>query len=314
MKKEIIFIILGIVLILLAAAGSYLVLGYISNKNQTKSPNSSAVLQPGALTGPSRTQQAPTLAPDEIIKWTNYYRQQNGLKPLEENIKLTQAAQNKVNDMFNLQYFAHTSPSGKDAGDLAKEVGYNYKSLGENLALGDFMSEKELVDAWMNSPGHRANILNKDFTQIGVATGLNQYKDRKTWLAVQEFGKPMPNCTKPDENLKKQIETNESQYSQINSLNQQISTLSSQGNALVQQGNAKIEQGNQIYAQTGDKSQAQPYWDEGKSLQDQGQAKLSQASQLQTQVQNLQTLYNENKTLIEQYNSQIQQYNSCINS
>src|SRR6185369_15716694 len=118
----------------------------------------------------------------------------SGLPALKENALLDKAAKKKLDDMFAQQYFEHINPQGKGPSDLAKSVGYDYIAIGENLALGNFKNDAELVQAWMDSPGHRANILNKQYTEIGVAVGQGTYEGKKTWLAVQEFGRPTSSC------------------------------------------------------------------------------------------------------------------------
>jgi len=145
----------------------------------------------------------------EVVRWTNYQREQNNLLPLARNSKLDAAAIVKVHDMFDHQYFEHVSPNGKDASALVTGVGYEYLWVGENLALGIFDSEKALVDAWMGSPGHRANILNPHFEEIGVAVDEGQFEGRHVWLAVQEFGKPASSCPAPEISLKLEIEQNQ---------------------------------------------------------------------------------------------------------
>jgi len=248
---------------------------------------------PGTLFGPKSAQKATELSADKIIYWTNYYREQNGLKDLTKNDLLTAAAQKKVDDMFLKQYFEHVSPTGVAPSDLVKSVGYKYQVTGENLALGDFKDEKDLVDAWMNSPGHRANILNKDYTEIGVASELNKYQDwGTTWMSVQEFGKPASNCSSPDTSLE----------SDINSKNAEYDSLIKQINDLNSQANSDIQKGNDIYQSTHDSSQAQPYWDKGNQ-------ERAQAQELETQANNLQS---EIKTETDNYNAQVSNYNACI--
>lgn len=177
------------------------------------------------LFGPFKETRAKELSPDKVIYWTNYYRKENGLSELTRNSLLTLAAQEKTYDMIEKQYFEHVSPDGIKPADLVAKTGYSYKTTGENLALGDFLDEKELVDAWMNSPGHRANILNSEFTEIGVASGLGKYQDRaQTWFAVQEFGKPLPNCSKPSETTKSEIDAKKAE---LESINNQIKNSSS---------------------------------------------------------------------------------------
>ena len=138
-----------------------------------------------------------------VIEWTNTNRAQNGQLPaLKENTLLDQAAELKLQDMFKQQYFEHVNPQGVGPGDLAKKVGYNFIAEGENLALGNFGNDQSLVTAWMNSPGHRANILNVHYTEIGVAVGQGSYQGQTTWLAVQEFGRPASSCPSVDLALK----------------------------------------------------------------------------------------------------------------
>src|SRR3989338_7343541 len=110
------------------------------------------------------------LTKEKIVAQTNIQRYNNGtLLPLITNSKLDQAALAKANDMFEKQYFEHVSPTGTGPGDFAKKYGYDYILEGENLILGNFKDEADVVQHWMDSPGHRANILNDRFVDIGVA-------------------------------------------------------------------------------------------------------------------------------------------------
>lgn len=194
---------------------------------------------------------------DEIIYQTNLQRQNNGdLPPLTENKKLNEAALAKAQDMFAKQYFEHVSPSGVGPGELAQNNGYEYILVGENLILGNFSSEEEIVQKWMDSPGHRANILNKRYTEIGVAIIKGVFEGSKVWIGVQEFGLPMSECYKPEEALKGLIELNEKELdnfsNQINQIKSQIQTVNrrtasyrelvDQYNLLVSQYNALSEQ------------------------------------------------------------------------
>ncbi len=144
-----------------------------------------------------------------VIEYTNGARSLNGgLPALIGNETLDRNAQIKLDDMFAKQYFEHVSPSGVGPGDIAKVVGYAYVIVGENLALGDFGGDEKLVTAWMNSPGHRANILNRFYQEIGVAVGKGMYDGRETWLAVQSFGMPLSACPSIDSQIKLQIDNN----------------------------------------------------------------------------------------------------------
>lgn len=141
------------------------------------------------------------------IKETNMRRAENGLPVLKENAKLDAAAKAKADDLFEKQYFEHMSPDGKGPSDLAKAADYSYLIIGENLALGNFENDTKLVDAWMASPGHRANILNNKYIEIGVAVEMGMYEGKSVWIAVQEFGRPASACPKVDAELKAKIDT-----------------------------------------------------------------------------------------------------------
>lgn len=130
----------------------------------------------------------------EIINETNRYRKTEDLRELQTNDLLTEAAQHKLDDIFKNGYFDHISPSGKGPAELAEAVGYKYIVVGENLALGDFTSEADVVRSWMESSGHRENIMNKTYQEIGVAAARRSYNGENTLIIVQEFGVPMSAC------------------------------------------------------------------------------------------------------------------------
>jgi uncharacterized protein YkwD len=130
----------------------------------------------------------------KAIAETNTQRSLLNVAQLTYNAQLADAAQKKLNDLFARQYFEHVSPDGHGPSWIAEQSGYKYAIVGENLALGDFKDEAALIDAWMNSPGHRANILNASYTDIGIAVARGEFEGRKVWIAVQEFGKPLSSC------------------------------------------------------------------------------------------------------------------------
>lgn len=144
-----------------------------------------------------------------VIQWTNFQRAQNGLAALKTNQELNSAAAAKVEDMFQGQYFAHVAPDGKDATYFSQSAGYEAIAIGENLALGNFKDDQDLVQAWMDSPGHRANILNSGYQEIGAAVKRGTFEGKTIWLAVQIFGTPRSACPEPDSTLKLLIETRE---------------------------------------------------------------------------------------------------------
>lgn len=188
-------------------------------------PSTTTAQKTVATPGPLRA-VAETFAPatvvltvQGVVDHTNSARAQNGTLPsLTRNALLDNDAQMKLNDMFVKQYFEHDSPTGVGPADLAKAVGYAYVTVGENLALGDFASDAKLVEAWMNSPGHRANILNTHYQEIGVAVGKGMYEGRETWLAVQSFGTPLSACPAIDSAKKAQIDVNNAEIAQMRTL------------------------------------------------------------------------------------------------
>jgi hypothetical protein len=88
-------------------------------------------------------------------------------------------------------YFSHTSPEGLSPWHWFDTVGYKFMYAGENLAI-NFSESTDVEQAWMNSPGHRANILNERFTEIGIATAQGTYQGQPTIFVAQMFGKPLP--------------------------------------------------------------------------------------------------------------------------
>jgi uncharacterized protein YkwD len=195
----------------------------------TKEPAKQVSLPPplrGATSSPKTSPPKPTPAPVPtptptltragIIADTNIQRKINGgLPALLENTTLDAIATARMVDMFQKQYFAHVAPDGGSSETIAKTFNYEYLALGENIALGIFAGNADLVDAWMNSPGHRANILNGHFTQIGVAAREGIFEGKTTWIAVQVFGKPTSACPVVDPNLKIAIDNAKNQLSQI---------------------------------------------------------------------------------------------------
>lgn len=183
-----------------------------------------------------------------VLELTNKERAAQGLQPLKENSKLRKAAAAKLADMLKQQYFEHVSPDGKAPADVVSAAGYEYVIVGENLAEGDFANNADLVTGWMNSKGHRENILHPKYTEIGIAVEKGLYKNRMVWMAVQEFGKPLSDCPSPDESLRSQISTNESQIriaqAELENLTAHMAELKAAGdsegyNALVSEYNSQ---------------------------------------------------------------------------
>lgn len=146
------------------------------------------------------------LSSEGIIIFTNAEREKEGLDVLEQNNLLMQAATAKLNHMFDEQYFGHVAPTGEGISYWVENVAYEYITAGENLALGNFKDSEDMVVAWMESPGHRANILKEGYEEIGVAVGYGDFDGDEVWLGVQIFAIPLSSCPAVSETLKAQID------------------------------------------------------------------------------------------------------------
>lgn len=130
---------------------------------------------------------AAQISPEEVIKLTNDQRQANGLQPVKMDPELNVAAAAKAADMFARDYWAHVSPIGTQPWYFITSAGYSYRYAGENLAR-DFSSPQSVVQAWMDSPSHRDNLLNPKYQDIGLAVVDGKLDGRETTLVVQMFG------------------------------------------------------------------------------------------------------------------------------
>jgi uncharacterized YkwD family protein len=126
---------------------------------------------------PKQVQKADQFA-SQVVALVNQERAKAGLKPLQADAALSAMARDKAVDMHNNHYFSHTSPTYGSPFNMMRKYGIPFRTAGENIAMGQ-RSPQEVMNQWMNSKGHRANILNPNFTKIGVAH-YNGY-----W--VQEF-------------------------------------------------------------------------------------------------------------------------------
>lgn len=212
-----------------------------------------------------------------VFAFTNIERVNLKQTPLKSNPVLDTIASERNNDMFTHQYFEHVSSTGHSASVVAEDIGYEYISIGENIAMGNFESDEALVQAWMNSPGHKANILSDAYTELGVAVKKGEFEGNTVWIATQIFGRPLSDCTQASEKDKKIIESNKAVIDQLsvkeNSLKEQLDSAylksrPEQYNAVVKEYNSLINQLNTLVATT--------------------------------------------KTLTDSYNNQIKAFNNCI--
>lgn len=143
---------------------------------------------------------AANISPEEVIRLTNIQRENNGLAPLKENSVLSEAALAKGNDMLAKGYWAHFAPDGTTPWSFFLSFGYKYKYAGENLAR-DFSDASSAVNAWMNSPTHRENILNANYQDIGIGIVEGNLAGADTTIIVQFFGTPLNTTTAKTTNI-----------------------------------------------------------------------------------------------------------------
>ncbi len=140
--------------------------------------------------GPILPAYSSAITVENIISLTNQSRQDYKLGTLTENGLLNNAAQSKADDMLKNGYFSHNAPDGKTPWDFITKAGYSYLSAGENLAV-NFTEAENVETAWMNSPGHKANIVNKNFEEIGIGIAQGEYQGHTAIFVVQMFGTPV---------------------------------------------------------------------------------------------------------------------------
>ncbi len=130
---------------------------------------------------------ATDITPVDLLTQTNQQRASNGLPALRLDSRLNTSATLKAQNMFAEDYWAHVSPSGIQPWYWFTKAGYNYSYAGENLAK-DFDTTAGTIDGWMNSPGHRANILNVNYTDVGFAVMNGTLVGGQTTLVVAHYG------------------------------------------------------------------------------------------------------------------------------
>ena len=122
----------------------------------------------------------------EVVTLVNAERAKQGLAALKDNSQLSNVARTKSSDMVANNYFDHTSPTYGSPFDMMKQFGITYTSAGENIAMGQ-PTAASVMTGWMNSPGHRANILNSSYTDIGV--GIATDKNGAIYWTQEFIGK-----------------------------------------------------------------------------------------------------------------------------
>lgn len=161
----------------------------VANKAPVKAKSAtkaSTATSQGASSGSGISTKGFSAQARQVLQLTNAERAKAGCKSLTASSKLTTAAQAHSADMAAHNYFAHDSQDGTSPFDRMKEAGYNFRAAAENIAYGQ-TSAASVMDAWMNSPGHKANILNCTYTQIGI--GYATRGSTPYW--TQDFGTPL---------------------------------------------------------------------------------------------------------------------------
>ena len=132
-----------------------------------------------------------------LLSETNAKRAANGFGSYASSVRLTQAAQAKANHMIAENYWSHYSPSGVTPWYFIEQAGYNYSRAGENLAYG-FATSAGVVQGWMDSPSHRANILDSGFVHVGfgIANGAN-FQGGENTVVVAMYGEPIVTAPAP---------------------------------------------------------------------------------------------------------------------
>ena len=125
------------------------------------------LIYPGQVINSPTVDSTVTSYEQEVIRLVNEIRAENGLKVLTYDWELARVARYKSQDMKDNKYFSHTSPVYGTPFQMIKNFGISYRSAGENIAKG-YATPQAVVNGWMNSSGHRANILNANYTHIGV--------------------------------------------------------------------------------------------------------------------------------------------------
>ena len=181
----------------LAALLNKLKSGSSCSKTVSSKPSTSTSSKPATSSRPAASSQTPSSSQassgsgtyasfqNEVVRLVNAERAKNGLKALSVSAALTKTATLKSQDMATKNYFSHTSPTYGSPFDMMRQFGISYRTAGENIAWGQ-TSPAQVMNGWMNSPGHRANILNASFTQIGV--GVAQNSDGRYYWTQQFIG------------------------------------------------------------------------------------------------------------------------------
>lgn len=235
---------------------------------------------PGTLVAKIESSRA-FLTKDGVFTLTNIERALVGRPAFSPDSGLDRIARDRLLDMFEKGYFEHVSPEGESASSEADLIGYEYIAIGENIALGNFENDEVLVKAWMDSPGHKENIVSLKFSHLGIAVGKGVYNGRETWIGVQIFSRPLSFCGEVDSDLKTEIDF---LISDIENLSRQIE-----------------EKEVELQAMRRDRRQNRDEYNQ----------KVEEYNALAREI-NTKNSYA--RDLINEYNSQVRKFNACLDS
>ncbi len=243
-----------------------------------------------------------------IIAQTNIWRQIHlgqGFD-LKENSLLDIAAAAKVKDMFDGQYFEHISPAGYGADYFAGNANYQFIVIGENLAKGNYANDAVLAQAWMDSPGHRENILKAAYQDIGVAVAYGMFEGGNTWLAVQIFATPESAYPQIDANLALEIDRQKTILNDYaarqDALLPQIERQKAVAQALKSEYDALV-------VVRADRKTINAKLDE---LNDAVAMINANVNEYNADMGEARAVYERHKSDIEKYNAQVKVYNACV--
>ncbi|MFD6315892.1 CAP domain-containing protein, partial [Streptomyces nigra] len=154
-----------------------------AKKTEKATPTSQAPTRASRKAASAPQQEAPSGTVGQVVALVNKERATAGCGPLAEDSLLDKSAQAHSADMAARDFFDHTNPDGADPGQRITAAGYRWSTYGENIAMGQ-QTPEAVMESWMNSPGHRANILNCSFKDIGV--GVHEGPGGPWW--TQNFG------------------------------------------------------------------------------------------------------------------------------
>ncbi|MCC7160502.1 hypothetical protein IT399_02175 [Candidatus Nomurabacteria bacterium] len=161
--------------------------------------------------------------PAVLADLTNNERKTENIPILSVSPILNKAAEMKAEDMATKGYFAHTSPEGKTPWYWIEKVGYKYQYAGENLAI-NFTDSKDVANAWLNSPSHKANIVKENYTEMGTGIAFGVYQGHNTIFVAQVYANPL-STTDQSKLSKKEVKVKTAEKSVVVATKEKINVL-----------------------------------------------------------------------------------------